>query len=199
MNKKAQKILDTTTRLFLRDGVKKVTMDEIAGAAKASKVTVYKYFADKDTLYLHVGRAIAAEYAAQLRAVTASREPLVAKLRAAVDSIAAFSDSGNYALCGELAAYNHAVETELAAYGQACRDTLYTLIDAGLSAGCMKPGLDRDTLYHYIDMGVVYYRQNAEYRAKLNNDPAFQARYMRFFIGNIFADGAAVLPEPGNE
>ena len=195
MNKKAQKILETTTRLFLRDGVKKITMDEIAEAAKASKVTIYKYFADKDTLYLHVGRAITAAYAAQLRAVAASQEPLTTKLRAALDSIAAFSDSGKYALCGELAAYNHAVEAELAAYGQTCRDTLYALIDAGLAEDRMKPGLDREMLYHYIDMGVVYYRQNADYRAKLHNDPAFQSRYMQFFINNVFADGASLLPD----
>ena len=51
MNKKENKILNTTINLFIRDGIKKVTMDDIAEYAKSSKVTVYKYFVDKDTLY----------------------------------------------------------------------------------------------------------------------------------------------------
>ena len=193
MNKKAKKILDATTLLFLRDGVKKVTMDEIAESAKASKVTIYKYFQDKDTLYLEVGKHILAEYAARLRAVAASRDPLTDKYYAALDSISAFADSGKFALCGELAAYNHAVDTELALYTQAYRGALYALIDEGLAAGRMKAGLDREMIFHYVDMGVLYYQQNAQYRTKMRGDNVFRERFMRFFIGGIFAGGAGVV------
>jgi AcrR family transcriptional regulator len=52
MNIKAEKILNTTIKLFIHEGVKKTTMDEIAEKANVSKVTIYKYFIDKDTLYL---------------------------------------------------------------------------------------------------------------------------------------------------
>ena len=37
MNKKAKKILNSTIRLFIRDGVKKITMDDIAENSNASK------------------------------------------------------------------------------------------------------------------------------------------------------------------
>ena len=114
MEKKALKILDATTRLFLRDGIKKVTMDEIAESAKASKMTVYKYFSDKDTLYLHVGRQILQAHAAQLAAVAASRATVYQKFGAALDCIASFADGGRFALCGELAAYNPALDAEWA-------------------------------------------------------------------------------------
>ena len=58
MNKKADKILDTTIRLFIRDGIRKITMDDIAENSHVSKVTIYKYFVDKDSLYFEVSKHI---------------------------------------------------------------------------------------------------------------------------------------------
>ena len=193
MNKKAQRILDATVLLFLRDGVKKVTMDEIAESAKASKVTIYKYFSDKDTLYLEVGKHILSRQAGLLEDVAALPQSLTAKFHAALEVVSAFTDSGKFALCGELAAYNPSVDAELAAYGQVYRNTLYTLIDEGMAAGRMKRELDREMIFRYVDMGVMYYQQNAAYRAKMRGDGAFRERYLLFFVKNIFADGAAVL------
>jgi AcrR family transcriptional regulator len=195
MNKKALKILDATTLLFLRNGVKKVTMDEIAESAKTSKVTIYKYFLDKDTLYLHVGRHILARYIERMNAAAALQKPLMDKLCAAMDCIAAFADGGEYDLCTELAAYNHAVDAEFAAYRQAYRGAVHTLIREGMAAGCLKRELDEEMMFDYIDMGVAYYQQNAEYRAKMRGDSRFRERFMQFFISGIFADVSAVPPE----
>ncbi len=193
VHKKAEKILEATTLLFLRVGVKKTTMDEIADAAKASKVTVYKYFADKDTLYLHVGKRMLTDHAAELRAVAASQATVFQKFGAALDSISTFADSGRFALCAELAAYNHTLDAELARYREIYRETLYALIGEGMAAGRMRPHLDRDMIFCYIDMGVVYYQQNEAYRRRMRDDEAFQKRFMHFFIENICAGGEAAL------
>jgi AcrR family transcriptional regulator len=189
MEKKAQKILDATTILFLRDGIKKATMDEIARSAKVSKMTVYKYFADKDTLYLYVGRQMLAQHAAELAAVAALQTTVFQKFSAALGSISAFADSGKFALCEELAAYNHALDEEWARYLQSYRNTLYALIGEGMAAGRMKPLLDCDMIFHYIDMGVVYYQKNEAYRGRMRANAGFQQRFMDFFIGNICACG----------
>ena len=192
MNKKAQKILSATVRLMLSGGVKKTTMDEIAEAASASKVTVYKYFTDKDTLYLHTGRYLLADAAARLRSAVQGQGSLQQRLAAVLDAIVAYTDSGNFALCRELAACQPAMDKELAAYQQAYRDVLLTLIDEGVAAGIIQSGLDREMLFSYIDMGVQYYQHNEAYRLKMRGDQAFRDRYMLFFIGNIFLDGAAL-------
>jgi len=44
-------------------------MEEVAQTCGASKVTIYKYFADKDTLLLHVAQHILGEYSQALRAL----------------------------------------------------------------------------------------------------------------------------------
>lgn len=52
--RKLESIIDHSSRLFVQYGYKKVTMDSIAAEAGVSKVTLYKYFSDKQKLYEHI-------------------------------------------------------------------------------------------------------------------------------------------------
>lgn len=49
--KKVRVILTAAQSLFSQFGLKKVTMDEIAGQAHVSKATVYKYFRNKNDIF----------------------------------------------------------------------------------------------------------------------------------------------------
>ena len=49
--RKRSAILDAATTLFLRNGYLGTSMDEIAALARVSKQTVYKHFADKESLF----------------------------------------------------------------------------------------------------------------------------------------------------
>ncbi len=193
MNKKANKILNTTINLFISDGIKRITMDDIAENSKSSKVTIYKYFVDKDTLYFEVGKHIFLDYMERLRSVISSGEALVKKLYYFLDIIGDFTNSGKFELCGELATYNNAVEIEYKLYLQIYRHSIQTLIDEGIKSGLIKNNLSRDIIFHYIDMGVVYYQQSFEYRNRMINDNGFQKEFMLFYISNFFVDGAQIL------
>jgi TetR/AcrR family transcriptional repressor of mexJK operon len=46
--------MDAATRLFLEQGYLGTSMDQIAAAARVSKPTVYKFFADKESLLTHI-------------------------------------------------------------------------------------------------------------------------------------------------
>jgi TetR/AcrR family transcriptional regulator, mexJK operon transcriptional repressor len=52
--RKRRAILDAATTLFLRDGYQATSMDQIAAAASVSKQTVYKQFADKQSLFREI-------------------------------------------------------------------------------------------------------------------------------------------------
>lgn len=52
--RKINSIVEQASRLFVRHGYHKVTMESIAQYANVSKVTLYKYFADKSILYEHI-------------------------------------------------------------------------------------------------------------------------------------------------
>ena len=49
-------MLETARTLFLRDGYNATTMEGIASIARVSKATLYKYFSDKDELFLSLVR-----------------------------------------------------------------------------------------------------------------------------------------------
>lgn len=192
MTKKADTILDTTIRLFLREGIKKITMDDIAEGSNVSKVTIYKYFTDKDTLYRETGQCIFSHYMSRLVCVASSDAALVGRLYDFLDVICDFTNSGRLELCQELAKYNLATEAEYERYLQTYKRTLMTLIEEGMQEGLIEKGLNRDMAFHYIDMGVSYYQQNSEYRNRMLDDGRFQREFMRFFMSNIFTDGKAL-------
>jgi len=50
-NKKHNAIITAATRLFLKQGYSKTTMDQVAKYSKVTKQTVYSYFGDKDKLF----------------------------------------------------------------------------------------------------------------------------------------------------
>ena len=52
--RKRSAILDAATTLFLRNGYRGTSMDEIAALAGVSKQTVYKHFADKESLFSEI-------------------------------------------------------------------------------------------------------------------------------------------------
>lgn len=52
--KKVDSILLNASRLFVQHGYHKVTMESVAQYANVSKVTLYKYFNDKQVLYEHI-------------------------------------------------------------------------------------------------------------------------------------------------
>jgi TetR/AcrR family transcriptional repressor of mexJK operon len=60
---KRQAVMEAACELFVRHGFDHTTMDEIANGAGVSKVTVYSYFADKDSLFRAVLDVLSQEVA----------------------------------------------------------------------------------------------------------------------------------------
>jgi TetR/AcrR family transcriptional repressor of mexJK operon len=74
--RKRRAILDAATTLFLRNGYRGTSMDEIAAVARVSKQTVYKHFADKERLFSAIVTA----------AVDAAGDPVLEDATALADS-----------------------------------------------------------------------------------------------------------------
>ena len=183
----AETILNATIRLFLETGAKKTTMDDIAERAAVSKVTVYKYFADKDALYEQAGKQLMAGFLNRVDAVVSSESELPRKLAEMIDCVTEFTDSGRYELCCELARYNEATGGEFLRFKEGYRSAMMALIDEGLEHGMFREGLDRDMVFYYVDMGVSYYQLNRQYRGRMTADAGFRERYMGFLLSGLFA------------
>ena len=71
--RKRRDIIAAATTLFLRDGYRSTSMDQVAADAGVSKQTVYKHFADKEQLFRGV-----------VLGVTANSEAIVTEMTAAL-------------------------------------------------------------------------------------------------------------------
>ncbi|HVU73719.1 MAG TPA: helix-turn-helix domain-containing protein [Mycobacteriales bacterium] len=82
------RILDAAARLFLERGVSQVGMIDIAEAAGCSRATLYRYFADRTSLYLayihRETRRIAADISTVARRHEDPRERLLTTVAAAL-------------------------------------------------------------------------------------------------------------------
>ncbi len=70
--RKRRAIMDAATALFLRDGYRTTSMDQIAADAAVSKQTVYKHFVDKDQLFREIVLGVTGNSEAIITELTAS-------------------------------------------------------------------------------------------------------------------------------
>lgn len=54
--RKFDQVLDGASKIFMRDGFERASVDDIAREAAVSKATIYAYFPDKQLLFLEVAR-----------------------------------------------------------------------------------------------------------------------------------------------
>jgi TetR/AcrR family transcriptional repressor of mexJK operon len=90
--RKRQAIMDAATALFLRDGYRNTSMDQVAAEAAVSKQTVYKQFADKEQLFRDI-----------VLGVTGNSEAIITNMTAALRSASITSQAELRAVLTDLA------------------------------------------------------------------------------------------------
>jgi AcrR family transcriptional regulator len=85
-------MLDAAARLFGRNRFHEVRMEDIAAEAEVGKGTLYRYFADKDELYLALLKRASHQYLELVDAAVARAATPRAKLRALVAAGFSFFD-----------------------------------------------------------------------------------------------------------
>ncbi len=88
----AEKILDAAARLFGMRRFHEVRMDDIAEEAGVGKGTLYRYFQDKEELYLALLHRASEQFYAEVRTAVAARSGSRARLEALVETIVHYFD-----------------------------------------------------------------------------------------------------------
>ena len=78
--KKQQQIIETAEVLFLKHGIKRVTIEEICQKAGVSKMTFYKYFTNKIDLVKHIWNIWMQEARAKLEKLNEMNIPFAEKI-----------------------------------------------------------------------------------------------------------------------
>src|SRR5260221_14427097 len=85
-------MLDAAARLFGNQRYHEVRMDDVAAEAGVGKGTIYRYFEDKDELYLAMLERAGDQLSERIRTGVARAATPVAKLEAFVSAIIGFFD-----------------------------------------------------------------------------------------------------------
>ncbi len=183
--KKQEKIMNTTIQLFLDKGLKHTTMDDIAYHSNVSKVTIYKYFGDKESFNLSILDVIVNQYKEKIEMSFKDAKGVESEMVSITEVMVEFIAVGLSALCDDLI---RVTVYDPMTLGQYDKKTLSSLIEVGKSKRIIKEGLDTEVIYHYIDMGLSYFKHNAIYRKKMQSDKDFRKAYMSLIWGSIFTD-----------
>ena len=88
-----ERILAAARELFYRDGIRAVSVDTVAAAARTNKMTLYRHFASKDALVAAYLRQLAAEGDSLWESLRAENpDDPRARLRALLRRLSRFSD-----------------------------------------------------------------------------------------------------------
>jgi AcrR family transcriptional regulator len=191
--RKRTKILNSAIRLFKGHDIKKVTMDDVANLSNVSKMTIYNYFGDKETLYQYVGESLLDRCHHDLSQQFKSEINLVDKMVRCTSILSNFIAEDNLSLCIRLGDLNDEVKSHLLHFNESTRTIIFDLIREGKSRQLIFTDISDECLYHYIDMGLNYFQHNPEYRQKIMSDPAFRQEFLSFIWENIFID-SSVFP-----
>lgn len=193
--KKEKKIIDVAIALYKDKDIKKVTMDEISEVANVSKMTIYKYFGDKDAMYHYIGCYILDDYEDRLKNIVSAKDEYIDQIMSYLDTMVFYVTSRDWAVCANLASLNFEFKARLDDFETTCEKLLKDLIIEGQAQKMINPDESIEMIYHYIDMGISYFKYNEKYRQKITGDEVFTKDFLQFILKNIFEDETIQLLE----
>lgn len=184
--KKRKKILESAICLFLNNGIKKVTMDEIAAHSNVSKVTIYKYFGDRECFYEHICETIFDRFYDEIERQHNTEKFLTQRMISCTYVLIDFITSGNLSLCLELSKLTEYARKKHEVFNIKIKKIIVSQIKEGKELNLVRRDISDAVIYHYIDMGLNYFQNNLEYRKKIMTDLTFSKEFMTFIWSNIF-------------
>jgi TetR/AcrR family transcriptional repressor of mexJK operon len=176
--RKRRAIMDAATALFLRDGYRNTSMDQVAADAAVSKQTVYKQFADKEQLFRDIVLGVTGNSEAivsDMTAVLRGRQPSsLAELRAVLTNLAR-----SY-LDGVLQPHVLALRRLIVAEAERFPDLASAYFEQAPARGI---AIIADAIRNYIDAGLL-----------VADDPDLAAAHFAYLTLAISQDRAQFYP-----
>jgi AcrR family transcriptional regulator len=141
-------ILEAATRLVARDGLRSVTMSQIAEEAGVGRATLYKYFPDVEAILLVWHEDQLASHLEQLTEVRSRAADPMARLEVVLETYALLSREAREHHDSELAAVLHR-HHQVAAAKQRVTDMVEELVTDGVAAGELRDDVDPSELANY--------------------------------------------------
>lgn len=187
---KQNQIKKSTLELLNKYGPSKVSIDEIANHANVSKVTIYKYFDNKNGLYREVIKMIFDENIKAVQQVINDDIPFFQKLKII---IATKSNSLSYMkgeFLDELIKNDNEIEEYIDGnYKNKIKEIMFAFYEQGKCEGCIDKNLSNEMIYLYIDIFKIgLLEKSLDSESLVSNSNTFEELIDLFFYGLIKRD-----------
>lgn len=190
---KQKSIIEASIALFLKYTANKTNIDEIAAAAHVSKVTLYKYFQDKSGLYSSVYSRIEDDLGSDISRQARGGSPVIQKMMGYINVYTEFIGSGRLGLCEELSGLSGDVRDRFASFQISSEKLIFQLIAEAKEQGLVRTDIDDAVIFHYINMGLSYFRHDERYRVRMQSDTSFRQAYMALMLQSVFNDRSTLV------
>ena len=152
-----ERIEDAALRLFLRQGVKKTNLDEVAHQAGVTRITVYRHYGDRRGLVRAVCRRIAAIFErAATGAAGDSTQDVDARLQQLGAELSALPAGDLLARLDEISRQFPEAYAEFRTAREAAVNRIFRqALAAGTREGTLRPGINQDVLQAIFSAAVV--------------------------------------------
>jgi AcrR family transcriptional regulator len=195
------RILEKATELFMRYGIRSITMDEIAAQLGISKKTIYQFFTDKDAMVEAVVNKEMRQNEQECREFSQSAENAVQEIFHAMDGIEEMLKTMNPQLIHDLEKHHTAAFKRLKQYKY---QFLYTIIMENLERGIReklyRSDLNADiTSRHRIETAFMPFNQEAFPHNKYPMNQTCQELAILYLHSICNAEGKKLIEKYLNE
>jgi TetR/AcrR family transcriptional regulator, cholesterol catabolism regulator len=196
-----ERILEKATDLFMRYGIRSITMDEIAAQLGISKKTIYQFFTDKDAMVEAVVNEEMKHNEEGCRGFSATAENAVHEIFLAMDSMQEMLKTMNPQLIHDLEKHHAAAFRRLKQYKN---QFLYTMIKENLERGTRediyRSDLNTDlTIRHRIETAFMPFNQEVFPQNKYPMNQTCQELAILFLHSICNAKGKKLIEKYLNE
>ena len=130
-----ERIIQVAEEMFMRYGIRSITMDEIAKELSISKKTIYQHFKDKDDIVLQVGKKVFADEQTQITKCEATAENVIHELFLMSQSVREHIANANPSVLYDLQKYYPEAWQEYQQFKQFCLHKILSVLQRGIDKG----------------------------------------------------------------
>ena len=196
-----QRILDTATEVFARDGYAGARVDDIAKRAGVNKAMLYYHFGDKDTLYAAVFSEVLSEARRRLEAAAASEEKPEDRFRAVVLAMTGMATGHPHfapLMLREIASGGTALPDQVLSDMRRVLSVLADVLGHGAREGVFR-NIDPIMTHMFIGGSLMVLTSGAPLRRRVRGTDAVSDRTpaaVAAFVSNLLLGGLLATPAP---
>lgn len=182
---KKQKVIQSALALFRQKGIKNTSMDEIALNAEVSKLSIYKYFGNKENLITIILSDSLDDICSQLSIISKKKAPFEQKITLYLGLRKKIMEKGLNVIMAEARNTYSSISAALDEKYKKTVAFFYELVKEGRQSGHIKKDVPDEMLKLFMDILINYYRENPDFLKRLNSDREFYLDFLKLYWSPI--------------